>query len=757
VKGRGWRVALLVVLCAVAAVFALRAVRDVRGRLAALETCEAATQGDWDRTLETSAELDVGDEDGRAAAECRCMALVARDRAAECITLLDEALTHPDVGDWLPGPDLVVLVIGTWRDRGRTAAAADLARRASQAYPAEGLLLFFELTLRSQLEDEDAVLADMEARLVPGYPNEFGLRTLLAHTWLHRSNPDAALRVLGEDGPSVDDVSRNSWYHARAEAFAYRGEMDALLRNQREWEAAGGEPALVLARYAVLMSQAELEHPEHTYVEYLAMALEREDEIGDAMLHELVYKRLVGHLMVLGWHDYALVAFEKGRERFPMHGFSREEILRLGRAPSAPGETARTGTLVFSVPSHEDGGRLVVSPDATDPLDTPFEAVPLSRDGGAAVERSVSELPQRWVYLDGADRARASGTVWVMGDAETRIEVEAGIPAHATSFTPPVLSAGDGRQRVFVVILDCADWRLAEYLMARNEMQVLASLLDRGHVAVLDTYPAYTATSMNFLVYPGARDDATVLGTFVGIGVDLKAFMGTNPFDPLAVLLPETGDLFTTIGAADRVAANLLFSVGAVDAGIQGAVHGPHGQTQPPLSVDALRPFRDDELAAVPGLTEDRDPSRHDWIQSSAAMMDVADQVVRDGQVDLLLARAARLDTVTHAHYFEVSGHGQDDARGVLLDYYRFLDHRIGQFWASLDADDVLVVMSDHGILNSMQHARPAIFVAVGPDIPPGRTPGTPHLRGCPRVFADLLGVETDWPDTGIATWLSNP
>lgn len=754
-RDRRLRLAILAVLCVVAAVVVLKAVRDVRGRLAALETCDAATQGDWERTLALSGDLDVGGADGRAAAECRCTALVVQDRAAECIDLLDEALAHPDAGDWLPGPDLAILVIGTRRDRGRTAAAADLARRASEAYPDEGLLQFFELTLRSQAEDEDTVLAEMEARLVPGYPNEFGLRTLLAHTWLHRSNPDEALRVLGGNRPPDDDGSRDSWYHARAESFAYRGEMDALLRNQREWEAAGGNPALVLARYAVLMSQAELEHPDHTYVEYLAVALEREDEIGDPMLHELVYKRLVGHLMVLGWHDHALVAFENGRERFPMHGFSREEILRLGQAPATPGETERTGTLAFSVPGHVDGGRLLVSADSAASVDTPFGAAPLTRDGSATVVRTVSELPQRWVYLDAADRPCASGTAWVMGDAETRIEVEVGLPARVNEFTPPVLSAGDGRRRVFVVILDCADWRITEYLMARQEMQVLAALLDRGHVAVLDTYPAYTATSMNYLVYPDPRDDATVMGTFVGIGMDLKAFMGTNPFDPLALLLPETGDLFTTIGATDHVTANLLFSVGAVDAGIQGAVHGPNGEVQAPLSVDAIRPFRDDEIAAVPGLSEDRAPSRHDWIQSSAAMMDAADQVVQDRQVDLLLARAARLDTVTHAHYFEVSGHGQDDAQGVLLDYYRFLDHRIGRFWASLDADDVLIVMSDHGILNSMQHASPAIFVAVGPDIAPGRTPGTPHLRGCPRVFADLLGVETEWPDTGIAPWLS--
>jgi hypothetical protein len=29
--------------------------------------------------------------------------------------------------------------------------------------------------------------------------------------------------------------------------------------------------------------------------------------------------------------------------------------------------------------------------------------------------------------------------------------------------------------------------------------------------------------------------------------------------------------------------------------------------------------------------------------------------------------------------------------------------------------------------------------------------PGEPNLRGVPRFLADVLGVETDWPETGLA------
>jgi phosphopentomutase len=84
---------------------------------------------------------------------------------------------------------------------------------------------------------------------------------------------------------------------------------------------------------------------------------------------------------------------------------------------------------------------------------------------------------------------------------------------------------------------------------------------------------------------------------------------------------------------------------------------------------------------------------------------------------------------------------------------YRYIDARLEVLHDALDADDVLVVMSDHGIRTAMQHSRDAIFVATGAGVPHGRAPGRPALRGVSRAVADLLAVETDWPDTGVAPW----
>jgi hypothetical protein len=58
--------------------------------------------------------------------------------------------------------------------------------------------------------------------------------------------------------------------------------------------------------------------------------------------------------------------------------------------------------------------------------------------------------------------------------------------------------------------------------------------------------------------------------------------------------------------------------------------------------------------------------------------------------------------------------------------------------------------MSDHGIRTAMEHDRPAIFVLTGPGVPAARVRGTPALRGVPHALAQLLGVDTAWPDAGL-------
>jgi hypothetical protein len=106
----------------------------VRDQIAVIEACEATSTGDYATALSRTRDRVNASETGRAAAECRCLALLASERGEECAELLARVLADPR-SRLAPRADLSVHLIQTWREEGRAAEAAGLARRAAQAHP----------------------------------------------------------------------------------------------------------------------------------------------------------------------------------------------------------------------------------------------------------------------------------------------------------------------------------------------------------------------------------------------------------------------------------------------------------------------------------------------------------------------------------------------------------------------------------------------------------------------------------------------
>jgi hypothetical protein len=220
--------------------------------------------------------------------------------------------------------------------------------------------------------------------------------------------------------------------------------------------------------------------------------------------------------------------------------------------------------------------------------------------------------------------------------------------------------------------------------------------------------------------------------------------------------MPASDDLFSVLGAGDRRAANLLLSHGGIRAGRHGEVTGPHGaQERVPMGhaerdLDAAERARFPEIA---GRLPERDAVH---IRTIAAEFDVAEELARDTDVHFIALRIEPLDILTHAHFAESVRDGQDDGSGLLFETYRYIDWRIAAVSDALDQDDVLIVMSDHGIQTSMEHAPAAMWIAHGDGVPRGRSEGQPSFRGVSRAIADLLAVPTDWPDEGVAPWAAH-
>lgn len=744
------RLLLLLVAAAVAGSVGLVSVRRAGEQLAVMHACDAVQAGRWQDALDGTRGRVGDDEVGRAAGECRCRALLATGRGAECETLLEGLLADGRDEGWAPSPDLAVHMIQTLREEGRRREAAELARRAGAIHPEDPDLFYLELLTRSGQEDEKALLDELAGRLAERGPAAVRMRVSLANRYLLRGDPARALAVLGDAPPPEAGDALGLWFDTRGMAQASASDLPGLQRTYARWRAAGGDPDELRARYALTLSIANLADPELPILDGLRRALA--GKLDDPKLAEALTIRLVLTLVNAKRFDEALAAYDEGRKRFALEGLTREEVLRAAEnqrlAALPPGE--RHGTLRFRVAGAGPGWTLSVSPEPEAPVDQVYPRLALPPSGVLEVERSLGVAPQRWV-LDDADGAlRGSGTAFPAAGRTVEVAVTPRPPRAAAHFEPRRRPA-DGRRRVVWILLDCADWRIARYLLTRGELPVLAAEIERGHRAVLWSDPPLTAAALEAMVWP-QRTGLSFVGVLHRFGVELAGLssVGDNPFGALRWVMPESRDLFATIGAGDLSAANLLFAHGGIHAGRHGEITGPHGERRRVrigTSARDLSPRERERFPALAGIDRERDAIH---VRTIAAEFDDAEALVREGAVDLVALRIEPLDILTHAHFAEAVRSGQDDGAGLLFSLYRYIDSRLGGVHDLLDEDDVFVVTSDHGIRTAMEHAHQALFVATGAGIPPGRSPGTPALRGVSRAIADWLGVATAWPQTGV-------
>ncbi len=743
--------ALAFVLFGVMATLGVVSAERVGRQMRVAKTCTAAIEGRFEDALAASEGLAASDTDGRFAAECRCRALGALGREGECIALLDGLLD--EAPDWVPPPDLAAAVVRARQASGENARAVALARRASAAHPRDAALTQLEIAVRSPLEGETAVVEDVTRRLA-AHPDALGPRLALGVVHSRRQDAARAAEALGETPPPASDPYLTFWFQARAWALANLGDLEGVRATYAAWLERGGDARAIQADYALQLSVAQLRDPDRTWIELIEGALEHEESYADPKVPAALYARWIGHLMVEDRHEEALALYDRAAARHELVGLTREQILQervvasLVERPAA--ETK--GTLVFSLPEGLAAATLWLSADPEVAPDAVFERHVLVAGEPLHLDRTVSVTPQRWVLTDEAG-VRASGSAWPGLGIETPVAMAPRAPAALAPAFEPAQAPADGRRRVFVLIPDCGDWRLIQYLRARGELPVHDAMLQRGLRAVLESNPPVTAAAMEKLVWPERGRNKSVLGEWNRLGLEIGglASVGRNPLGFLAAVLPESRSVFEVIGGGPHVAANLLFSHGGIDAGHHARRVGPHGGNRQEVPLPSARELRPEERALFRSPLSERGEIH---ARNLAAEMDVAVEIARAGEIDFVMLRLEPLDLLTHELFGELVGNQQDDGRSALLDAYRYLDARFAALWNALDEDDVLIVLSDHGARTAMEHSLDAFFVAVGGGVEPGRIPGMPEIGGVPRALAALFGHAEDWPETGVAASL---
>lgn len=757
------RLALLVVLVAVALYLVLRTLPRIERYRATEAVCAAAEHGDWAAALAASEDLVANDTAGRRAAQCRCRALLATGEKAACVALLEDLLAAESEDDWLPDPTLTALVVAARDEAGEPNAAADLANRGALEYPEDVLLARQEMTLRSRVEDEADVLAEMTRRLEGRESvSADSVRLDLARRHAVRGEWKEAHDLLGDDPDAFPAELRDEWFDTEAQVLAGQGRPDRLAELFEEWERRGGDPVELLARHAILRSSNQIEDREGTTLAMLREVAERSDELSDERLVDLVHLRLIRTLVLAGEHDEALALYDQVvAERGELEFLKRDDILRAAtqEALGEEGMAAARGTIRFRVPDARPGDRLLVSPPAEAAVDAAYGAEPVGPSRPVEVTRSLGTWPVRWVLRDAGGRTAGSGAAWVRPGAIEEVTVERRpvepVPTGRAEAALAPARPADGERRVLQVILDCADWRIVRYGLARGELPFFEHAIEHGHRAVLDSFPPFTALAVTRLVYPRKRGLRSFPELVHQLGREIEGlnFVGRNPFGALEAVLPAETDLFSTLAAEGFGTVNLLHSHGALQVGRNAQVVGPGDAVRPLEGYRSSRPLtpEEEELLRVDSQI------LRGHLQEMAADFDVVAELTGEPGIDFVSVRVAALDLVTHGAFQDFLPSGQDDGGAVLYRTYRYVDRRLGEIYRRLDADDTLIVMSDHGIRTPMEHDRRALFVALGAGVEPGRTDEVPPLQHVSGWIADLLGVDVDWPGNGTQEWIESP
>ena len=720
--------------------------------------CEAVSEERFSEAIQLSASGSSNEGPGREITECRCIAMLSLGDRRGCTDLLGPLLAEPEASDWVPHVVLTKLMLRSWQAENQLADAANLARRAATTYTDDLDLLQLELHLRASQEDEASVLADLESRLRQDLES-LPQRLVLSMAWSKRGRFENALLALGDLAPPITHPLALPWYESRIGAQAKAGDLAGVQKTFASWRETGWNPADLDARYALRLSTDQLRDPRRNTVDLLRDAIFQQAELRDPQIIWALHRRLITELLGMGKPHEALDAYDVARQTISVDGITREEIERAVQLAERGLTRDAKAQLQFAAPAQAIGGHWMISPSPRNAPDAGYKTIPIESTDPASLSVDLGPHPLRWILRDAEGNLGGSGSVWPENGLTKLIDPNWQDLSMAERAKPPTTKRrpADGRRRVFAILADCGDWRLTEYLRARGELPFHDRLFAEGHRAVLTSRPAFTAAAMQSLVWPSAgdgNDRRGGLGWIHHLGLELAGLesVGRNPVEVLSWLLPERPNLFETLGAGPIVTANMLLAHGRIDAGRHAELVGPHGTRRDLETQRAYRPLDADERARHPALSSD--PSTRKHAETIAAEMDAAEVIASGGEVDFLFIRLEALDLITHAHFGEIDGTGQDDGRGALLSAYRYIDERLGQFDALLDADDWLVYLSDHGIRSSMQHEEDAIFAVLGDGVPAGRTAGTPDLRGIPQTLARMLQVQTNWPDTGVAPWL---
>ncbi len=730
---RGARAALLLVLALALVALLVDSVRDARRELLVTETCDLVASGQPEEALARSEDSRA---EGSALLECRAFAHLALGAAEEAAREVRRGLARA------PEAALDAMLAERLSDAlyasGAPEDALVLVRAGLRASPARLPLRVREVRALLATDVDAAMKAAVRHRRETS--GDERVRFLFATLGeLERLEAyGAVLQLTAPPAPPLVPERRRWWHASRVFAFAMLGEPERVLDEERAWRAAGDEERVITLYGDLALGFANLQAGQRGSTDSMLAAL-RAYAAGPALedvepTAELLADRLIYSLFAARRDADARAVQSELRALFPRFTFddTLDELISVRelsrrRAPPSDIELRLSGEQPFTV--------VVSRPEAQRHLP------PATLASGTAFRfaRAPEAMPI-WVQLrddTGASRGSASLLPTPGEDLRLSITPEPQGPALSPVQEP---RPGDGKRRVFAVLLDGGDWRLwrgADLVLGAPFLRYVDHAALRGRLL---SSPPQTATAIAKIVRPSTGARASFVEEMFSLGVQTAQVLeGQNLFAPLSLLLPDRPDVFEALARGGRSSVNLLLKKASIDPGRVDMITRPDLRREPFARPPRFRALRADELALLPNGEIPAEAS-YDFTEVAGAF-DALEAAIRDESLDFAMVHVDGTDTLAHATGNELR-HKDTRSPPALLSLYRYVDHRLASVLPLIDDDDVLVVFSDHGIRNSVEHDEQALFLALGGGLRPGTFDELMPLDGVPHLLLSLLGVD---------------
>ena len=313
-----------------------------------------------------------------------------------------------------------------------------------------------------------------------------------------------------------------------------------------------------------------------------------------------------------------------------------------------------------------------------------------------------------------------------------------------TASFQPFRSGADGKKRVFVLWPDCGSWWMFRLLHEKGGSPNFSAMMKRGQYGEMISDPPLTSIAIqrltSFIETPS---------WWSALWIQIK---GLQVFDRFVSVDRGGANTLSSWFAQHKIqfvdwTFNQMFVISQNDSstehGFEREQHF-HYQFEPTrtkiskdsivrsyVAVDRIHPFVEKRNLYGKWLLATQWDDTEKKAQKALSYFDGKDRP------QVMLVRLPAVDILSH-YYFENS-ESPSERLQLLESFYIYLDDLIGRVRSVLDEDDVLLLISDHGIVNGYNHHPSSLFLAEGKGVgKPGPIPAFPIDR-FPHLLSKLF------------------